>query len=195
MTSFPLKRVKDLKGKKIGAPGASANWLKGTGAVGVAGNLTTYYNDIKTGVYDGVITFATAAVPSKLYEVAPYITRVGFGAQYAGSIAANADWYDGLPKKVKKALKKGIKTYTKNYQKDLDQAIDKAYTTLQSKGAKIRQVDNKFRMEWVNGMSNIAKDWALALDKKGKPGSKALSTYMNMMRDEGAKPLRNWDKE
>ena len=61
-----------------------------TGAVGVSGNLTTYYNEIKTGVYDGVIVFASAALPGKLYEVAPYITKIGFGAQYAGGIAANA---------------------------------------------------------------------------------------------------------
>ena len=44
------------------------------------------YNEIKTGVYDGVIVFASAALPGKLYEVAPYITKVGFGAQYAGEI-------------------------------------------------------------------------------------------------------------
>ena len=96
MTKFPISSISDLDGKKIGAPGPAVNWLKGTGAVGVSGNLTTYYNEIKTGVYDGVIVFASAALPGKLHEVAPYITKVGFGAQYAGGIAANKDWYDSL---------------------------------------------------------------------------------------------------
>ncbi len=40
------------------------NWLSGTGAVGVSGNLTTYYNEIQAGVYDGVIVFALAAAPA-----------------------------------------------------------------------------------------------------------------------------------
>ena len=83
MTNFPINSIADLDGKKIGAPGPAVNWLKGTGAGGVSGNLTTYYNEIKTGVYDGVIVFASAALPGKLHEVAPYITKVGFGAQYA----------------------------------------------------------------------------------------------------------------
>ena len=97
MTNFPVNSLADLEGRKIAAPGAAINWLSGTGAVGVAGNLTTYYNELKTGVYDGVIVFASAALPSKLFEVAPYITKVGLGAQFAGSLCANADWYASLP--------------------------------------------------------------------------------------------------
>ena len=89
MTKFPVKAISDMEGKKIGAPGPAGTWLSGTGAVAVAGDLTTYYNDIKTGVYDGVVSFATAAVPGKLYEVAPYMSKFGFGAQFAGALGAN----------------------------------------------------------------------------------------------------------
>ena len=91
MTKFPVESLADLDGRKIAAPGPAINWLSGTGAVGVSGNLTTYYNELKTGVYDGVIVFASAALPGKLYEVAPYVTRAGLGAQYAGALCANAD--------------------------------------------------------------------------------------------------------
>src|SRR5690606_21526349 len=52
MTTFPVNSLDDLRGRRIGAPGAAVNWLENTGAVGVAGNLATYYNDIQTGVYD-----------------------------------------------------------------------------------------------------------------------------------------------
>src|SRR5690606_26156512 len=61
MTNFPVESIDDLSGRRIAAPGPAVNWLEGTGAVGVAGNLTTYYNDIQTGVFDGVIVFPTAA--------------------------------------------------------------------------------------------------------------------------------------
>ncbi len=62
MTTFPVNSIADLEGRKIGAPGPAVNWLKGTGAVGVSGNLTTYYNEIKTGVYDGVIVVCQCGV-------------------------------------------------------------------------------------------------------------------------------------
>ena len=56
MTTFPVNQVQDLEGRKILAPGASATWLEGTGAVAVNGGLSTYYTQLDTGVADGVLT-------------------------------------------------------------------------------------------------------------------------------------------
>ncbi|MBT3788970.1 MAG: C4-dicarboxylate TRAP transporter substrate-binding protein [Alphaproteobacteria bacterium] len=195
MSKFPVKSIADLKGKKIGAPGPAVNWLKGTGAVGVSGNLTTYYNEIKTGVYDGVIVFASAALPGKLYEVAPYITRIGFGAQYAGGIAANKDWYDAQPAVVQKALKSAAEIDRVAYHKDLEATVVKFLAIMKSKGATVSDVDENFRKEWAAGMDNAAKVWAANLDKAGKNGTAVLKNYMNAMRKAGATPVRNWDQE
>jgi len=195
MTKFPINSIADLDGKKIGAPGPAVNWLKGTGAVGVSGNLTTYYNEIKTGVYDGVIVFASAALPGKLYEVAPYITKVGFGAQYAGGLAANKDWYDGLAPNVQQALRDAAVADRLAYIADLDASVAKFLSIMQSKGAIVTEVDEAFRSQWAAGMDNVAKVWAETLDGQGKPGSKILKTYMDSMRAAGATPVRNWDQE
>ncbi|MCP4070267.1 MAG: C4-dicarboxylate ABC transporter permease [Hyphomicrobiales bacterium] len=195
MTKFPVNSIADLNGRKIGAPGPAVNWLKGTGAVGVSGNLTTYYNEIKTGVYDGVIVFASAALPGKLHEVAPFITKVGFGAQYAGGIAANKEWFDGQPEVVQKALLKGGEAQRTAYHKDLDASVTKFLGIMESKGATITEVDDAMRKEWVMGMDNVAKGWAAKLDKAGKPGTKVLKTYMDAMRASGQVPLRSWDME
>ncbi|MEP1208480.1 MAG: C4-dicarboxylate TRAP transporter substrate-binding protein [Rhizobiaceae bacterium] len=195
MTKFPITSIADLEGKKIGAPGPAVNWLKGTGAVGVSGNLTTYYNEIKTGVYDGVIVFASAALPGKLYEVAPHITRVGFGAQYAGGFAANKDWYDSQPEAVQKALKTAAEIDRVAYHKDLDESVTKFLAIMKSKGATVTDVDQAFRVKWASGMDNVAKVWAAKLDSEGKPGTAVLKTYLDTMRAAGAKPVRDWDKE
>lgn len=195
MTNFPVNSIADLEGKKIGAPGPAVNWLEGTGAVGVSGNLTTYYNEIKTGVYDGVIVFASAALPGKLYEVAPYITKVGFGAQYAGGLAANKEWYDGLPEVVQKALKDAAEADRIAYHKDLDEAVTGGLKAMEEAGATITEVDQAFREQWASGMDNVAKAWAERLDSEGKPGTSVLKIYMDTMREAGAEPVRDWDKE
>lgn len=195
MTNFPVTSIADLKGHKIGAPGPAVNWLKGTGAVGVSGNLTTYYNELKTGVYDGVIVFASAALPGKLYEVAPYITRVGFGAQYAGGLAANKAWYDALPAEVQAALKAGAKADAEAYQKDLDASVTKFLALMQEQGATVRDVDKAFRKQWADGMDNVARLWAEKLDAEGKHGTAVLKAYMDTMRAAGATPVRDWDRE
>lgn len=195
MTNFPINSIADLEGRKIGAPGPAVNWLKGTGAVGVSGNLTTYYNEIKTGVYDGVIVFASAAVPGKLYEVAPYITRVGFGAQYAGGFAANKDWFDGLSVEVQTVLKEAAKVNSTAYQADLDATVTKFLGIMQAQGATVTEVDQAFRQEWAAGMDNVAQAWAERLDSEGVAGTAVLKAYMDTMRAAGATPVRNWDQE
>jgi len=195
MTNFPVKSIDDLKGKKIGAPGPAVNWLKGTGAVGVSGNLTTYYNEIKTGVYDGVIVFASAALPGKLYEVAPFITKIGFGAQYAGGLAANKEWYDDQPEVVQKALKSAAEADRIAYHKDLDESVTKFLGIMKSNGATVTEVGQAFRKQWADGMDNVAKIWAAQLDSENKPGTAVLKTYMDTMRAAGATPVRDWDKE
>ena len=195
MTTFPVASMDDLKGRKIAAPGAAINWLSGTGAVGVSGNLTTYYNEIKTGVYDGVIVFASAALPGKLYEVAPYITRFGLGAQYAGSLCANADWWAGLPVPVRGALSAGADAAKEWYMADLEAAVEKAFAAMGAAGATITDATPEMREAWARGMDNAAKEWAAALDAQGKPGTLILSAYMEEMRAAGAAPLRDWDKE
>ena len=195
MTTFPVNSLDDLKGRKIAAPGAAINWLSGTGAVGVAGNLTTYYNELKTGVYDGVIVFASAAVPGKLYEVAPNVTRLGLGAQFAGVLGANKDWYDALPPQVQQALHQGADATRDWYNADLEAAADKALTVMQENGATVSEAPAELREAWATGMDNAAKTWAADLDAQGKAGTEVLQLYMDEMRKAGATPLRDWDKE
>ena len=195
MTTFPVNSIDDLKGRKIGAPGPAVTWLKGTGAVGVSGNLTTYNNEIKAGVYDGVIVFASAALPGKLHEVAPYITKMGFGAQYAGSIAANKDWFESQPQIVQKALIDAGETYRVAYQKDLGASVAKFLSIMESQGAKISEASDSMRKRWAAGMDNVAMEWAKKLDSSGVNGTAVLKAYMDTMRSAGANPVRNWDKE
>jgi len=195
MTKFPINSLDDLKGKKIAAPGAAINWLSGTGAVGVSGNLTTYYNELKTGVYDGVIVFASAAVPGKLFEVAPNVTRFGLGAQFAGVLGANKDWYDGLPKEVQDALHTGADAARDWYNQDLTGFAAKALEIMAGAGATVTEASPEMREAWAKGMDNAAKKWAADLDSKGIKGSEVLGLYMEQMRKAGAIPLRDWDKE
>lgn len=195
MTNFPVESLADLEGRKIGAPGAALNWLSGTGAVGVSGNLTTYYNELQSGVFDGVIVFASAALPGKLYEVAPYITRMGLGAQYAGSLCANADWWAGLPAEVQEAMLAAADTTADWYLDALEGAVEGAFAAMGEQGATITDAPAEMREAWASGMDNAAKAWAGELDANGQPGTEILSLYMETMRENGATPLRDWDME
>ncbi len=142
-----------------------------------------------------MIVFASAAFPGKLYEVAPHITKMGLGAQFAGAICANKDWWDGLDADVQAAFGAGADAAMEWYLGDLEGFVALAYAKMGEAGATIKDAPDSLRAAWAETMPNAAKVWAEGLDKQGKHGTAILTEYMDEMRANGATPLRNWDQE
>jgi TRAP-type transport system periplasmic protein len=199
-TKFPVRTMDDLKGKKISAPGVLGSWLRGTGAIAVDGALTTYYTDIQTGVSEGTVSIATGILPAKVYEVAPYITKVGAGAMYLGGVAINKDTYAKLPADVQKILKDVGKEYSKVLGAELLKRHEAAVKTMVETGAKqsvpvsLTPLPAAEKTRWLTSMPNIAQDWAKVNDAKGLPAKQLLGAYMDGLRKAGEKPARDWDK-
>ncbi len=194
-TTFPVTKYEDLAGKKILAPGPSANWIKGTGATAVAGNLTTYYNDIKTGVADGVLTFATGGWGSKVFEVAPHITKINVGSQFAGGLTINKDVWDAFPADVQKVFKDVADEYSIRFAKAQQGAANALLAKMVEKGATVAEFDAAERARWAKTIPNVAKLWAEKLDKAGKPGSEVLKRFMAELKASGADIPRDWSAE
>jgi TRAP-type C4-dicarboxylate transport system substrate-binding protein len=194
-TTFPVRTLADLNGRKIGAPGPVVGWLRGTGLVGVAGDLTTYYNSIKTGVYDGVVLFATAAAPAKIVEVAPHVTRVNFGSAYAGGLTANKDRWAKLPPEVQAAIRSAAPAYHAAFYREQDAVVDAAWAAMRAAGAQVVDLSAEDRAKWAAGLPATPKLWADNLEKQKLPGHRILAGYMDGMRARGERPPRAWDKE
>jgi TRAP-type C4-dicarboxylate transport system substrate-binding protein len=191
-TNFPIAKMEDLNGKKIGGAGPNLNWFKNTGAVGVQGSLNTFYNDIKTGVYDGAIAFITAAVPAKLFEVAPNYTVVDMGAMYAGAVAINKSRWDKLPAEVKTAFRKGADAYKQNYLKEQTARINGATEAWTKAGGKMVKMTPAEQVRLVKAIPNPTTEW---LKQTGPAGKAVLVEYMNAVRAQGFKFPRDFDKE
>lgn len=192
MTTFPVNSIDDLAGRRIGAPGPAVNWLEGTGAVGVSGNLTTYYNDIQTGVFDGVIVFGTAAAPARLQEVAPYVTVTNFGAQYAGALVANMTWLADQPEVVQNALRAGAAAYTEAYLTEQTARVAAAMGVIAPDAAMLHTLSDAERARWAAALPDIAGTWAANADGMGLPGTEVLNAYVAAMTDAGASLGRDW---
>lgn len=194
MTTFPVRSVEDLRGRKILAPGPSAAWLEGTGAVAVDGSLTTYYQQIQTGVADGVITIMTGAAPNRLHEVAPYITLVGLGSQVTGALAINLDTWNRLPAEVRAILEDLGPEYSKAVADDIAKRYDASLARMTSEGAIVSELPLAEKRRWIDAMPNIAARWAAATEERGIPAGEVLRAYMAAVRARGGQPLRDWDR-
>jgi TRAP-type C4-dicarboxylate transport system substrate-binding protein len=194
LTNFPVKTVDDVAGHKIAAPGPSANWLKGTGGVPVASNLNEYYNGIKTGVFEGTLTFMTAAMAIKVYEVAPYICMVNFGAQFAGGLSINKDVFESFPPYMQKIFIDVGKGYNEKLAEAQAARASKAMETMKQGGAKVVYLSEAERERWADKLPNVPMEWAQAMEEKGLPGKAMLKGYLDGLRARGVKLARNWDK-
>ncbi|PJI39212.1 C4-dicarboxylate TRAP transporter substrate-binding protein [Ferrovibrio sp.] len=194
-TKGPINKLEDLNGKKINAPGPSANWVKGTGAVAVAGTLQTYYNDIQTGVTEGALTFITGAFPAKIIEVAPHITKVNYGAQFAGALVMSKRVYDKLPADAKKIVMEVGAEYDTKFAQLLTATSASLMQKMIDSGAKPRELSAEERKQWAAVLPNVALPWAKDLDAKGLPGTVVLNEFVGQMRAAGAKFPRDWSKE
>lgn len=199
-TRFPINRLSDLEGKKISAPGALANFMRGTGATTVGGSLTSYYTDIQTGVSDGTISIATGILPNKIYEVAPYITKVNAGAVYNGGIAINKDVYNGLPPELQKILKDVGKEYSNVLGADLMKRHSAAIQKMVQDGAgqstpvRLTQLPEAERQKWVDGLPDLAADWSKQMEARKLPGRQVVQTWMDGLKKGGVNPARDWSK-
>lgn len=193
-SKFPITRYEDLNGKKISAPGPAANWIRGTGAVGVAGSLNTYYEDIKSGVSDGAVVFTTGAWGAKLHEVAPYVTKVNFGAMFAGGVVINKNRFDRLPPEVQTAIREAGDTWTAQYAKAQSALVDTRVKEMTAAGAKFSELSDAERKRWADALSPVAKTWAADAQSKGLPANEVLNAYMSSLTKAGAKVPRDWSK-
>jgi TRAP-type C4-dicarboxylate transport system substrate-binding protein len=199
-TKFPVKSIDDLKGKKISAPGILALWLRGVGATPVDGALTTYYTDIQTGVSEGVLSLATGILPAKVYEVAPYVTKVNMGVVFSGGVAINKDSFNKLPPEVQQAMREAGAEYTRRHGEDLVQRHQTAVNRMvelgktQNPPVTVTPLPDAERQKWIASLPNLSAEWVKNNEARGVQAKPLLTQYMAAVKARGAKPERDWEK-
>jgi TRAP-type C4-dicarboxylate transport system substrate-binding protein len=194
LTKFPVNSLEDLKGRKLGAAGSISLWASGIGIVPVQGNFATHFNNIKTGVYDGLIAFTTGIYPIKLHHVAPYATKVNLGSMLIGAITINKELFDSMPPEMQKILKDVGAEYGRKVSATVMNLASIFEKKMAEEGAIFSQLPASERKKWAMTMPNIAKDWVERNEARGLPARKVLEIYMNKLRERNVEIARDWDK-
>src|SRR5262249_9024803 len=183
LTKFPVSKIDDLKGRKIGAAGSLALWIDGIGGVPVAGDFATHYGNLKSGAYDGLIAFSTGFYPNKLHQVAPYATRLDLGSMMIGCVSINKPFFDKLPEDVQKILKDVGHDYMDKVASRLTTLAKEFEKKMAQEGAHFSLLPGEQRKRWANTMPNIAKSWVEANEARGLPARKVLTAYLAKLRE------------
>jgi TRAP-type C4-dicarboxylate transport system substrate-binding protein len=195
LTNFPVTGLDDFRGRKIAGVGLNLRYLTGLDASAVNSGLSDWYNNLATGLVDGVIGWAEGSIAYRLYEVAPYLVDVRLGAVSSKVISVNARTWDRLPEEVRIALRETAADYRDELAREADRRSARSRVEFEKHGGKIIQLSAEQRQAWANGLPNIAHDWADDMEQRGLPGHAILGDYMDMMRAAGQPVVRHWDRE
>lgn len=190
-TKFPIESIEDLRGRRILAPGPSGAWLSAVDAVPVSGALTTYYNQIETGIADGVLVILTGAYPLRLHEVAPHVTLVGLGANFIGAMAINRDTWDRLPDDMRQVLRELGREYSGDNAAQLEERYASILAALDADpNVTVQALPEDERRRWAQMLPDFAGDWAATLPH----GGELLRAYFDAIAAVGEEPLRDWSR-
>ena len=191
----PLTSLDDFDGKKIGGVGLNLRYLEGLGATGVTSSLSDWYNNMATGLIDGVIDWAEAAVAYKLYEVAPYLVDVRLGAVTSKVVTVNKGTWNRLPVEVQEVLQQAAYDYRDELARETDRRALASREEFVKQGGTIIALTDAQRKAWADGLPNLALEWADEMEKRGLPGRQILKDYMDIMRANDQPIVRHWDRE
>ena len=195
LTNYPVSSLDDFRGKKIAGVGLNLRYLTGLDASPVNSGISEWYNNLATGLIDGVIGWVEGSIAYRLYEVAPYLIDVRLGAVSTKVINVNARTWARLPEEVKTVLKEAAADYRDELAREADRRAARSTIEFEKRGGTIIPLSPEQRRTWATGLPNIAGDWADDMEVRGFPGHAILHDYMQIMRENQQPIVRQWDRE
>ena len=195
LTNYPVSSLEDFRGRKIAGVGLNMRYLAGLDASPVNSGISDWYNNLATGLVDGVIGWAEGSIAYRLYEVAPYLVDVRLGAVSSKVINVNDRTWARLPEEVRTVLKETAADYRDELAREADRRSAKSRIEFVEHGGTIIPMSEEQRAAWANGLPNIASEWADEMKSRGFPGHAILHDYMEMMRANDQPIVRHWDRE
>ena len=195
LTNYPVNTLDDFKGRKIAGVGLNLRLLTGLDASPVNSGISDWYNNLATGLIDGVIGWVEGSIAYRLYEVAPYMVDVRLGAVATKGIVVNERTWGRLPDEVKTVLFEVAEDYRDELARETDRRAAVSTARFIEEGGTIVTLTDEQRRAWAMGLPNIAEEWAQDMEERGMPGHDILRDYMDIMRANDQPIMRHWDRE
>jgi len=179
----PVKKLEDLKGRKIRALGLLNEVVAALGGTPLGIKVPELYESLNRKVIDGFTGIMISGIMGfKIHEVAKYYVDFGFGNYLVETIIINKDKWNSLPEDIRNIIeevnKKGVDIYTDLYARTEPDYVK----PLQSAGCDFYTLPPDEAARWKNliipGMWN---DW-VAKHKKYGPAQEFFDKYLERVK-------------
>ncbi len=190
----PIRRVEDLKGKKIRAAGKA--WVqidKDWGAVPTPIQPEEGYTALERGTLDVMQHSPYSGLAYKYYEPAPYVTQLGAPTIIA-AVIMNKTFYDKLPADLKKLFDEElnpvlINLINKSYEKGANEAYDKMREIFKARGkGEVITLSPEERAKFVKPTEPEWAAWVKEANKRGYPGEVMMADFKAILKKNGLAP-------
>jgi TRAP-type mannitol/chloroaromatic compound transport system substrate-binding protein len=187
-----IRTLEDLKGLKVCTiQEPEISFIKALGAIPVAMPPTEFYFGLERGTVDAAWQDVNGQVAFKLYEKAPYITRIPGNSNGAMVWIMNQEKYDGLPADVKAIFDKNIGLLGAIMSgKRFDYSVDKCVLFLNERNdvPPVYVLPPEEQKRWFKLGEPLIEETTVELEVKGLPARKMFSRaheLVEMFRKKG----------
>ena len=177
-----IDSLESINGMKLRTAGAAQGaTIKALGGVPVNMAAPDTYESLSRGTIDGVV-FPTASLlaydlPSRLKGATQ---DVSFGTVLI-SYGISQKKFQSLPENVRKAMLSAGDAAANNVCKFLDDGMASNRAKIAAAGVSFTKLNEADTKKLAGIASTVQKDWAAALDKRGKPGTEVLEAYIGAL--------------
>jgi len=178
VTRKPFSSLKDIEGMKIRTSGSAKELaLKKIKAIPVLIPTPDVYESLSRGTIDGVIFPINSLPPYDIHKLSKTSTiGQNFGSFVANYVISEKRWQT-LPTEVQKALstlsEELIRSTCANVERDEAGDMEK----VKQAGVKFITLSAADKAVVANAMSEVAKEWADSMDKRGHAGTEVLNAF------------------
>ena len=183
---FPMKTVAEVKGRKFGGAGPNLPWIEKAGGIPVSVTGPEFYTAFQTGLFEGGVIFVSIMDSLKLYPIAPYYVRVGFGSMSIFGLDVNVNSFKKLPKEIQDILVETARDMEIRGGPFTQEITDKYLALIEKNGATIVNFPQEEREKWGELLKPWPKERATEIEKEtGVPMIKTVKAMIQAQKDEG----------
>jgi TRAP-type transport system periplasmic protein len=171
ISKSPIRSADDLAGMNIRAVGGTIPWVAALGANPVSFGMGASYENLETGVVDGLLAPTDVLKGFRLAEVTSYITVTPPTYNIIFMKVMNWDTWNSLPPSVQQIFDEVNEKYVIEYGKlRTDHTIIGRDYAVSEFGHEVIELDPAEYRQWVDLISPIMEEWVQKADSLGLPG-------------------------
>jgi TRAP-type C4-dicarboxylate transport system substrate-binding protein len=187
VSTKPIRKIEDFRGKKIIATGPAAEWIRAVRGAPVGIVITESYEALQRGTADGAVFGPSAAGTYRMEEVCKYFLKLPVSGA-CGPIGMNMTTWKKLPPDIQKIITDLAPDQAKAAHRIYQIEGDEKYLAIfKKKGIELIEPSSALMAEGRKVATDVVWDkWAKDQEARNLPGRKVLDAYVRLLEKNQA---------